>query len=158
MSAEAVDAWIRIFGILVVGATASGGGTYYFTERRRGRLEAAKAEATAKLEKEKADAEATRARTAQTVAEFGANIELNKYIDARVEKLVEDQTQPMHEEIERLRQSLAASGARTLAMTRILRAIASQWPANHPGPKLDPHDIAEVEDTIPSLFLKGTTP
>jgi hypothetical protein len=43
----------------------------------------------------------------------------------------------------------AAERSRTRAMTRLLRSIANQWPLDHPGPVLDPSDIAEIEDTIP---------
>jgi hypothetical protein len=42
---------------------------------------------------------------------------------------------------------------RSGAFTRILRAIAAQWPAGTPGPLLDPRDIAEVEETIPPQWI-----
>lgn len=39
------------------------------------------------------------------------------------------------------------------AVGRILRAIANQWPSTT-GPDLDPADIAEIEDTIPSEWIR----
>jgi hypothetical protein len=42
---------------------------------------------------------------------------------------------------------------RTNAITRILRDIAKQWPDTD-GPKLNPIDIAEIEETIPSAWIK----
>lgn len=132
---------VAAFAALGVALLTGGGGlTYYLTERRK-----------ARIEKDKADAEETRAKTAQMVAEFGANLELNEYIDRRVEKLVADQVKPMREELNLLK---TTERNRTLAMTRILRSIANQWPLNSPGPFLDPTDIAAVEDTIPPPWLK----
>ena len=45
-------------------------------------------------------------------------------------------------------------GRRTGAITRILRAIAKQWPSGVAGPDLDPMDIAEIEETIPSSWIR----
>jgi len=43
---------------------------------------------------------------------------------------------------------------RTGAFTRILRAIASQWPIDLKGPDLDPNDILEIEETIPPAWIR----
>lgn len=84
-------------------------------------------------------------------AQFGANLELNKYIDGRVDALVEERIGDVRQELADLK---ASDRLRTSAMTRILRAIAGQWPQGHPGPILDPADIAAVEETIPSQWLR----
>ena len=84
-------------------------------------------------------------------AEFGANLELNKYIDTRVEARVKAEVDPLRQELTELRDD---EQKRTRAMTRILRAIANQWPKGYPGPRLDPADIAEIEETIPAQWLR----
>lgn len=83
-------------------------------------------------------------------ARFGANLELNRYIDGRVKELVEERLRPIQEALESLK---VQERTRTAAMTRILRAIAGQWPVGFPGPILDPADIAAVEETIPAQWL-----
>jgi hypothetical protein len=84
-------------------------------------------------------------------AQFGANLELNKYIDARVDALVEERIGAVRDELKALK---TESTTRTRAITRILRSIASQWPPDHPGPVLDPADVAAVEETIPPQWLR----
>lgn len=86
----------------------------------------------------------------QKQAEFGANLELNKYIDGRVNEQVEERMEPIRNELTNLK---ANERTRTRAMTRILRAIAAQWPQGFTGPVLDPDDIAAVEETIPTQWL-----
>jgi hypothetical protein len=44
---------------------------------------------------------------------------------------------------------------RTAAFARILRAIAQQWPTAN-GPDLDPMDIAVIEETIPTQWIRKT--
>jgi hypothetical protein len=83
-------------------------------------------------------------------AEFGANLELNRYIDGRVKELLDERMRPVQEELAAEKAERAKS---TRAMTRILRALAAQWPVDAPGPVLDPEDIAAVEETIPEQWL-----
>lgn len=43
------------------------------------------------------------------------------------------------------------------AVSRILHAIADQWP-NHEGPDLDPMDMKLIEEAIPPLWVRPTHP
>lgn len=134
--------WLTIAAMGVSVLVSSTGVFYYFTERRK-----------ARIEQQKVVADSDSARAAAALAQFGVNIELSKYIDDRVEARVKDTLDEVRNELGALRDS---ERVRTIAMSRILRAIANQWPAGHPGPLLDPADIAAVEDTIPERFLKGS--
>jgi hypothetical protein len=87
-------------------------------------------------------------------AQFGANLELNKYIDGRVDALVDERIGDLRTELTELKR---LDRTRVAAMTRILRAIANQWPAGFAGPHLDPADIAAVEETIPEQWLQRPT-
>lgn len=89
-------------------------------------------------------------RRANSITEFGANIALNKYIDERVDALVEERIEDVREE---LRQAKKNERIRTQAFVRVLRSIATQWPPDSPLPVLDPADIKAVEETIPTQWL-----
>lgn len=89
-------------------------------------------------------------------AATSAKTALDSLIDARVTKQLETAWLRI-DEVEGKFQALELRETRrTGAITRILRAIASQWPGPQ-GPDLDPADIAEIEETIPvSWIRKGT--
>lgn len=120
--------WVQVGSVVVMLLVGTGGVTTYLTNRHK-----------AAAEKKTADAE-------ERLTQLGVNIELQEYVDARVDKALA----PVLAELEETR---AMERARTRAMGRILRAIAYQWPADIPGPKLDPADIAAVEDAIPPSWL-----
>lgn len=88
----------------------------------------------------------------QQQAAFGANLELNKYIDSRVEHLVDERIGDVKRELDEER---TARKVQSNAFIRILRTIARQWPPDNPGPVLDPEDIAVVEDSIPVQWLRA---
>ena len=44
------------------------------------------------------------------------------------------------------------AAARDRALTNILHAVASQWPADYPGPVFESIDIEIVADTIPAIW------
>lgn len=79
-------------------------------------------------------------------------------LDARIDARVEHQLAAAWTEIDGLKTQVEnqeqREKVRTGAFGRILRAIAAQWPDTH-GPNLDPADIAEIEDTIPSAWIRG---
>lgn len=86
--------------------------------------------------------------------------ELDKRIDARVgEQLSKaweriDHLEKQSEELESQYDTLERrQRERDGAFARILRAIANQWPSKT-GPDLDPADIALVEDTIPTGWIR----
>jgi hypothetical protein len=87
-----------------------------------------------------------RAAVEESSAQFKDNLELNRYIDARVEERLAD----LRQEMSQLRQN---ERIRTGAFISILHTIARQWPDDHPLPVLDPTDIKAVEDTIPAQWL-----
>lgn len=76
-----------------------------------------------------------------------AKIALDARIDARVKAELERVYRRLDEFENR-------DSRRTAAFTRILRAIARQWPTPE-GPNLDPADIAEIEDTIPPAWIRA---
>lgn len=95
-------------------------------------------------------------RRANTITQFGANLALNKYIDERVDTLVEERIGDVREE---LREAKRNERIRTNAFIRILRSIAAQWPPEAPHPVLDRADIEAVEETtIPSAWLSTDQP
>lgn len=85
-------------------------------------------------------------RRANSIASLGANLALNKYIDDRVDALVE-------ERIGDLRVRLHEAERRSTVFVRIVRSIATQWPYGYPPPVLDPADVMAAEDTLPSHWL-----
>lgn len=79
-------------------------------------------------------------------------------LDARIDARVKEQLTDAWGQIDKLKQGFETlekrETRRTGAITRILRAIAAQWPASVPGPDLDPADIQEIEETIPSAWIR----
>lgn len=94
------------------------------------------------------------------VAESNAKNALDARIDERVTKQLEDawvriealEKEAKESALEAIKDR-KSEARRTLAMSRILRAIAKQWP-NEQGPDLDEKDIAEIEDTIPFTWIR----
>jgi len=78
-------------------------------------------------------------------------------LDARIDARVAEQLKEAWTEIEGLKtdrdEDKARQVRRDLAMTRVLRAIAKQWPAPE-GPDLDPADIAEIQETVPMSWIR----
>lgn len=78
-------------------------------------------------------------------------------LDARIDERVEAQLKEAWERIDELDKKLGTlmtrEARRSGAITRILRAIAKQWPGTE-GPDLDPADIAEIEETIPAAWIR----
>lgn len=87
----------------------------------------------------------------QRQGDLGVNLELNKYIDERVERLVAARIGGLQKQIA---DADERDRSRTSAFIRILRAIAAQWPPGDSGPNLDPADIRAVEDTIPRQWIR----
>jgi hypothetical protein len=88
----------------------------------------------------------------------GENKSVKNTLDARIDARVAAQLEAAWTRIDELDQKVASLEKRETnrsgAITRILRAIAKQWPANLPGPDLDPADIAEIEETIPQQWIR----
>jgi hypothetical protein len=130
VSGEAILGWVSLVGTLVLGLLAA----------RNAWRSSRSGEKQVTVEEKK--------------AQFGANLELNKYIDGRVDALVEERIGDLRSELLELKR---LDRTRVAAMTRILRAIANQWPAGFSGPHLDPADIAAIEETIPEQWLRPLT-
>lgn len=79
--------------------------------------------------------------------------DLNRYIDARVERAVAAAVKPLNDRIEKLERREETMKA---AVARIFRSIARAWPPGFPRPRLDPADIAILEETIPHEWLPGS--
>lgn len=79
-------------------------------------------------------------------------------LDARIDARIEQQLKSAWERIDEVESEFKAletrETRRTGAITRILRAISQQWPANTNGPDLDPSDISEIEETIPPSWIR----
>ena len=88
-------------------------------------------------------------------AAANAKTALDAKIDARVEKQLEGAWARLDEQDQKILSLEARETRRTGAITRILRAIAAQWPAGTQGPDLDPSDIAEIEETIPAAWIRN---
>lgn len=93
------------------------------------------------------------ASNANTASE-NAKQALTDKIDARIA----EQLKAAWAEIEglktRFKDMESRENRRTGAFTRILRAIAQQWPLDGHGPDLDPADISEIEETIPPSWIR----
>lgn len=78
-------------------------------------------------------------------------------LDARIDERVSEQLKEAWAQIDKQGEDITALQAReshrTVAITRILKAIAKQWPGET-GPDLDPADIAEIEETIPADWIR----
>lgn len=88
-------------------------------------------------------------------------------LDARIDERVAKQLEGAWADIDTLKSELKVQQElykkseqrgtrRDGAITRILRDIARQWP-NAEGPNLNPADIAEIEETIPTDWIRKTT-
>lgn len=82
-----------------------------------------------------------------------ARTALDQRIDQRMKAELERVYARLDESDRRAEDDRLQEARRTSAVTRILRAIARQWP-NPDGPDLDPADIAEIEDTIPPAWIR----
>jgi hypothetical protein len=85
--------------------------------------------------------------TEERQAEFGANLELNKYIDARVDRLVGQQVAPLTARIEK-------AEAKAGAASRIIRAIALVWRPEYDTPDIDPADVEIVGERVPTHWIR----
>jgi glutamate mutase epsilon subunit len=101
-----------------------------------------------------------KSRSENKIAEKNSNIlETNAKteLDARIDARVAEQLTEAWSEIEQLKKDFRLIQTRQVrrdgAITRILRAIAKQWPSAE-GPDLDPTDIAEIEETIPVQWIR----
>jgi len=85
-------------------------------------------------------------------------------LDARIDARVETQLAKAWDSIDKLEKGKIEQDTkledlekretrRTGAITRILRDIAKQWP-NSDGPNLNPADIDEISETIPSAWIR----
>lgn len=74
-------------------------------------------------------------------------------LDARIDARVKAELERVYARLDDFEQR---DSTRTSAFTRILRAIARQWPKPE-GPDLDPSDIAAIEDTIPPQWIRRPT-
>lgn len=90
-----------------------------------------------------------------------AKVALDSLIDQRVSTQLKGAWTRLDEQDEKLRDQnekidlLEARDTRRMgAITRILRAIAHQWPSGTSGPDLNPMDISEIEETIPAEWIR----
>ena len=104
---------------------------------------------------------AIKSRGENETAKTNSKTALDKRIDDRVEQQLEsswhrlDEVETQFSDLQKEFQALEArENRRTGAITRILKAIAKQWPAGVEGPNLDPADIAEIEETIPVSWIR----
>lgn len=79
---------------------------------------------------------------------------LDSRIDERVAKQLDGAWKRIDELGDEVKNLETRETRRTGAITRILLAISNQWPASSPGPNLDPKDIAEIEETIPTQWIR----
>jgi Flp pilus assembly protein TadB len=99
-----------------------------------------------------------KSRSEAKQASANAKTALDARIDARVETQLSDAWARIDEIDTAFKALEKRETRRTGAITRILKAIAAQWPGSH-GPDLDPADIAEIEETIPPTWIrKKSTP
>lgn len=94
-----------------------------------------------------------KSRSDSSAPELTAKSQLDKLIDERVEKQLKSAWSRIDELETHYKDLEHRETRRTQAITRILRAIAKQWP-NENGPDLDPADIAEIEETIPPAWIR----
>lgn len=87
-----------------------------------------------------------------------ASFHAKSALDARIDDRVEQQLKSAWGRIDEVENAFKAlesrESRRTGAITRILRAIAQQWPIEIHGPELDPLDISEIEETIPPSWIR----
>lgn len=98
-----------------------------------------------------------KSRGENSAAQTNAKTALDKRIDERVAEQLESawsEIDGLKTDVETLKRN---DNRKTSAITRILRAIAAQWPGDK-GPVLDPNDIAEIEETIPLAWLRSHPP
>lgn len=123
-----MDGWSVLIGIL--GAVATLGSTLFLFVKSRGEDKHA----------------TTNAKTA---------------LDARIDERIGQQLSIAWDRIDELEAAFKALESRetrrTGAITRILRAIAQQWPHDSRGPDLDPSDISEIEEVIPPSWIRTRT-
>lgn len=78
-------------------------------------------------------------------------------LDARIDARIASQLEGAWLRIDALGRQIDTYEKREVrrngAITRILRDIAKQWP-NAEGPNLNPADILEIEETIPSSWFR----
>lgn len=82
-----------------------------------------------------------------------AKAEMDARIDARMDKVMQDAWVQIDDLKRKIDHMENRQKERDGAFARILRTIANQWPNAH-GPELDPVDIALVEDTIPTGWIR----
>lgn len=106
--------------------------TAYFADRRAARnLEREQATAAAK---ERADEAA--ARQAGTHEKFSENLELQRYVDGRIEAA----TKPLHDKIDELRDLFRDRIARIRdALRAYILEVQQKWPVGSRPPEIHPH-------------------
>lgn len=81
-------------------------------------------------------------------------------LDARIDARVDTQLAKAYEEIDTLKEKVetleTVERRRAGAFTRIFRDLARQWTGST-APRLNPADIAEVEETIPPNWIGKPT-
>ncbi len=100
----------------------------------------------------------TAAKVAAEVQQAAVDVQhtvLDDYLklDQHVAEIVDEKLKPLRAELDATKERMSR---RDSAFGRLLRAIAAQWRGAEGGPDLDPADIAEVEDTIPAAWIRGT--
>jgi len=91
------------------------------------------------------------------LAEQNAKTTLDRQIDERIEKQLKDAWTRIDSLETEFKELQTTQSRRDGAMTRILKALAAQWPDPH-GPKLDPADIAIIEETVPAQWIRRPEP
>lgn len=75
-------------------------------------------------------------------------------IDKRIDERVSAELSTAWARIDALEAKQTTHGHQMGAVGRILRAIADQWPNEHP-PNLNPADIALIEPSIPAHWIRS---
>jgi len=94
-----------------------------------------------------------KSRGENKTAALNAKTALDARIDARVTLQLETAWKSITDLENNVKSLETRETRRSGAITRILRAIAKQWPGTE-GPDLDPADIAEIEETIPIAWIR----
>lgn len=118
-----------------------------YRERRESARQKALAEATAKREREAAEA----ARLAKQFPGWTELVDENR----NLRKELKDQGEKLDQVSEAVDTMREKDSRKMAAVARIFRAIAAQWPTPN-GPDIPPSDIAELEDTevIPRGWIR----
>jgi hypothetical protein len=85
---------------------------------------------------------------------LGSRANSRSAIDKRIDERVSAELSTAWARIDALEVKQTTHAHQMGAVGRVLRAIAGQWPNEHP-PNLNPADIALIEDAIPAHWIRS---